>query len=190
MKTRSMNRWSRWQRLSPGLLAVIVLLGAPVASIAEDEGAHPQDREATSSSGTEDHTSEDHASTPGTEDHASVWDHAEFEHQYVRITDSGLRPAAQKIHPEMALGWINYSSRIARISFDAAVVKKLTCRTQGVGAFQVVDERLLSPKVQSMQFASLCHLARGEYAYEVETFSGIGTVGGPRRTYKGKILVE
>lgn len=185
MKTRSTNRWSRWQRLSPGLVAVIVLLGAPVASIAEDEGTHSQDREATSSSGTE-----DHASTLGPEDHTSVWDHAEYEHQYVRITDSGLRPAAQKIHPEMALGWINYSSRIARISFDAAVVKKLTCRTQGAGAFQVVDERLLSPKVQSMQFASLCHLARGEYAYEVETFSGIGTGGGPRRTYKGKILVE
>lgn len=165
METVSMRHWiagKTWVcAIWIGLLSSVVV---PTPSVAEDDEA-----------------------THGSAVH---WDHDEEEHQFIRITESGLRPDVQRISPEMALGWLNYSSHIARVSFDEEVSKHLVCRTSGAGAFQVTEKRLISPKIQSSQFASLCSLARGTYSYEVETFSGIGTGGGRSQTYPGKIIVE
>jgi len=119
------------------------------------------------------------------------WDHhVADEHHYIRITDGAVHPKVLRLESESAVGWMNYSSLIARVSFDKEVAKKLTCRA--ASGFRLTNGRLTSPGIQSMQFASLCDFAAGEYTYRVELFPGIGTNQGSlgNRTFEGRIVVE
>ena len=116
-------------------------------------------------------------------------DHADHEHRFVRITSSKIRPATQQIHSTDAIGWVNYSSKIARISFDREVGKHLACTSRG--SFRLTGDRLESGDIQARQFASLCRLAPGEYAYRVDlhTGSGSSSAGIPSKSFEGNIVV-
>ena len=116
-------------------------------------------------------------------------DHAELDHVFVRITDAGLRPPAQSLAANQAIGFLNSSSQVVRISFDKAVVTRIKCRS--ASSFQVEGERLASGRIQGSQFASLCSLAPGSYPYRVDLQSGAGT--GPElvvRSFEGKLSVK
>jgi len=115
-------------------------------------------------------------------------DHADHEHQLIRIFEGRVRPAVQVIRGDDALGWLNYTAKIARISFDKEVAKHLTCTSPG--SFHLDGERLVSGDIQATQFATLCNLAPGEYEYRVTLRSGIGSGGGGEKVLDGKILVE
>ncbi len=117
-------------------------------------------------------------------------DHMEHRHSTVRISASRLHPKVQRIHTDDALAWINYSPRSARILFDGSVATKLACRSRA--SFTIDGDRLVSSRIQGRQFASLCQLAPGEYAYTVELGSSTGEgfgAGGVSRTLKGTIIV-
>ncbi|MFI5314953.1 MAG: hypothetical protein ACHQ6T_04585 [Myxococcota bacterium] len=116
-------------------------------------------------------------------------DHAELDHVYVRITDAGLRPAAQTLAASQAIGFLNSSSQVVRISFDKTVVTRIKCRS--ATSFQLAGDRLASGRVQGSQFASLCSLAPGSYAYRVDLQQGAGT--GPElvvRSFEGMLTVK
>ncbi len=116
-------------------------------------------------------------------------DHAEHDHRMARILETRVHPKTIEIHSTDAVGWLNYSSKRARISFDAEVAKSMTCRS--IGTFRVDGPRLTSTDIQATQFASLCSLAPGEYEYRVELKSGIGSSGAtPGRSFTGKIVVS
>ena len=115
-------------------------------------------------------------------------DHAEHRHQMIRIFEGRVRPAVQTMKTTDALGWLNYTSRIARVSFAKDVAKKLTCTSPG--SFRLDGERLISGDIQATQFATLCSLAPGEYDYRVTLRSGIGTGQGGEKTIDGKIVVQ
>ena len=114
-------------------------------------------------------------------------DHADHEHQLIRIFENRVRPDPQTIHSDDAIGWLNYTSKIARISFDQEVAKKLTCTSPG--SFRLDGARLVSGDIQATQFATLCNLAPGEYDYRVTLRSGIGTTGGAEKNIAGRIVV-
>ena len=115
-------------------------------------------------------------------------DHAKHKHRFVRITSGSLHPKAQNIGTSEAFGWVNYSSKIARVSFDKEVASKMLCTTRT--SFRLAGDRLESGDIQGRQFASLCSLQPGEYAYRVELRSGAGTSAGSSRTLKGTLIVE
>ena len=115
-------------------------------------------------------------------------DHADHEHQLIRIFENRVRPDPQQIHSADAIGWLNYTSKIARISFDQEVAKKLTCTSPG--SFRLDGARLVSGDIQATQFATLCNLAPGEYDYVVTLRSGIGTTSGGEREIAGRIVVS
>ncbi len=117
-------------------------------------------------------------------------DHAEHDHRMARILETRVSPKVIEIHSADAIGWLNYSSKRARISFDAEVAKNLTCRSKGT--FHLDGPRLTSSDIQATQFASLCSLAPGEYEYRVELRSGIGGSGGLGlgKSFTGKIVVS
>ncbi len=117
-------------------------------------------------------------------------DHAEHDHRMARILETRVHPKTIEIHSTDAIGWLNYSSKRARISFDAEVAKSMTCRSKGT--FHLDGPRLTSTDIQVTQFASLCNLAPGEYEYRVELRAGIGGSGGaiPGKSFTGKIVVS
>jgi len=115
-------------------------------------------------------------------------DHADHHHQLIRIFEGRVRPAVQTIGATDALGWLNYTSRIARVSFAKDVAKNLTCTSPG--SFRIDGERLISGDIQATQFATLCNLAPGEYDYQVTLRSGIGVGQGGEKTIDGKIVVQ
>ena len=118
---------------------------------------------------------------------AAESDHADHRHQLIRIFEGRVRPTVQTLDSSDALGWLNYTSRIARVSFAKEVAKKLTCASPG--SFRIDGERLISGDIQATQFATLCNLAPGEYEYRVTLRSGIGTTQGREKTIGGKIVV-
>ncbi len=115
-------------------------------------------------------------------------DHAEHEHRMARILEARVSPKAIEIHSRDAIGWLNYTSKRARISFDAEVAKSMTCRS--ISTFRVDGPRLTSKDIQATQFASLCSLAPGEYEYRVELSSGVGAGSSPGKSFTGKIVVS
>lgn len=116
-------------------------------------------------------------------------DHAKAKTVFVTILQSSLHPEVQKIPASDAFGWLNYSDKIARVSFDKDVAKHLTCKSQG--SFRLTGDRLESGDIQSQQFATLCNLAPGEYAYRVDLHSGIGGGGGGLGSSRtGTLIVE
>lgn len=115
-------------------------------------------------------------------------DHAERAHRYVRISASGLHPREQQAGPEDALGWVNYSSKLARVSFDSDVAKHMVCTTRT--SFQLTGQRLESAPIRAQSFASLCQLEPGEYAYKVQLYKGAGGSTQPfDREFEGRITV-
>lgn len=110
------------------------------------------------------------------------------DHAYVRITDGSVEPETLTVERGRSIGWINRSARIARISFDRDVARHLVCETGQ--SFQLTGERLVSQKIQALQFASLCQLAPGTYRYQVELASGIGNGGGLWRVLEGSLVVQ
>ena len=115
-------------------------------------------------------------------------DHADHEHQFVRIFEGRVRPGTLVMHSDDAIGWLNYTARIAQVSFDREVAKHLTCHSQG--SFHLDGERLVSGDIQATQFATLCNLAPGEYEYRVTLRSGAGTTRGGEKVLEGRIRVE
>jgi len=116
-------------------------------------------------------------------------DHAELDHVYVRITDAGLRPPSQTLTASQAIGFLNSSAKVARVSFAASVAKDIKCRTRG--SFELEGDRLSSGRIQGSQFASLCSIAPGAYAYRVDLQSGAGTGGElVEKTFEGTLVVR
>ena len=117
-------------------------------------------------------------------------DHADHDHRMARILETRVHPEVIEIHSSDAIGWLNYSSQRARISFDAEVAKNLICRSRGT--FHLDGPRLMSNDIQATQFASLCSLAPGEYEYRVDLMSGIGGSGGSSlgKSFTGKVIVS
>ena len=117
-------------------------------------------------------------------------DHADHDHQTVTISSGRIHPEHVQIGIDDALSWANYSSRIARVVFDAEVAKKMKCRS--ATSFTLAGENLVSLDIQGSQFASLCQLAPGEYTYSVELYAGFGSSGfaGVERTLEGRITVK
>jgi hypothetical protein len=102
-------------------------------------------------------------------------DHAALDHVFVRVTDGGLRPGIARLRADQAIGFLNSSSFVVRVSFDASIAARIKCRSQA--SFTRVGARLESARIQGSQFASLCSLAPGEYAYRVDlqTSAGAGS---------------
>ncbi len=121
---------------------------------------------------------------------ARAADHESANHQTVRIGGAAVHPVTVTLASGDALAWVNYSSRIARVSFDRSVAEKIRCAQRA--SFTLDGERLVSPQIQATQFASLCMLAPGSYEYRVELSSGAGTggSGGPERTFTGRVDVR
>jgi hypothetical protein len=116
-------------------------------------------------------------------------DHIDHEHRLVRIGSTSLHPPTLKLHAGDAFGWLNYSSEIARVSFDAGVADKMLCKERT--SFRLGGDRIESGDVQARQFVSLCSLAPGSYPYRVDLRAGAGgSGGGPVRTLDGTLVVE
>jgi plastocyanin len=129
---------------------------------------------------------------PAEAEEPAAADHSARDHIFVTILPLKLRPDVQHLGPGDAVGWINYTNRIARVYFAKDVAKRMTCTSKGT--FRINGERLESADIQAQQFASLCSLAPGEYAYRVELRSGVGGGsgggGGVTATLEGKIVAE
>ena len=110
--------------------------------------------------------------------------------RYVQIKDGRVHPTVVRVGADHTLGWVNYSSRIATVSFEREVGKRLTCESST--SFRLTGTRLQSADIQSTQFASLCRLAPGEYRYRVDLRNGAGGAGaGARdRSFEGMVIVE
>jgi plastocyanin len=119
-------------------------------------------------------------------------DHTTRDHVFVTILPLKLRPDVQRLGPGDAVGWINYTNRIARVYFAKDVAKSMTCTSKGT--FRLNGDRLESADIQAQQFASLCSLAPGEYGYHVELRSGVGGGagggGGVTNILEGKVVAE
>lgn len=108
-------------------------------------------------------------------------DHAALEPRIVGISAESLLPTVKQIAPNDAFGWLNYSAKAASISFHRNVVGKMTCT--GPSPFELQGDRFRAPSIQSGGFANLCHLAPGEYDYEVQLI-------GKERPLLGKLVVQ
>lgn len=117
-------------------------------------------------------------------------DHTQRDHVFVTILPLKVRPEVQHIRAGDAVGWLNYTNRIARVYFPKDVAKHMTCTTKGT--FRINGDRLESASIQAQQFASLCSLAAGDYAYTVELRSGVSASGGGgvTSTLEGRIVAE
>ena len=110
-------------------------------------------------------------------------DHARNHHKVVSLTSLGIIPRTAKFKEDDAIAWLNYLSQQAEVSFDSAVAEKLTCDAPGL--FSINSGRLRA-SVDELGFASLCHLAPGEYEYAVSLLPS----GELAEKYTGKIVVE
>ena len=115
-------------------------------------------------------------------------DHLTHRHRTIRISSTRLSPQELRIGTDDAVAWLNYSNQLARISFDSSVAEKIRCSSKT--SFRLTGDRISSRRVQGTQFASLCHLVPGEYAYRVDLFSGAGGGGAVERSLKGRIRVD
>jgi len=116
-------------------------------------------------------------------------DHAGIRHRVVPITAQRLNPDLQRIDVGDAFGWLNYSTMVARVSFDREVVDRLTCRS--ASKFRIAGNRFESGDIQSGEFTALCSLAPGEYDYRVELHASDWTGAEAELvTHDGKIIVN
>jgi hypothetical protein len=113
----------------------------------------------------------------------------EMPHVFITILQGKLKPEVQKLTPNDAVGWLNYTDKIARVSFDKEVAKRMVCKKEG--SFKLNGDRLESSNIQAQQFATLCVLSKGEYTYKVDLFSGAGGgAGNVPTTREGKLVIE
>jgi hypothetical protein len=116
-------------------------------------------------------------------------DHVGHRHRVVPITSQRLYPDVQRISVSDAFGWLNYSTMIARVSFDREVVDRLTCRS--ASRFHPMGDRFESGDIGPGEFTTLCSLAAGEYFYRVELRATEGPGDNADLvTHAGKIIVE
>lgn len=116
-------------------------------------------------------------------------DHIEHDHRLVRIGALSLHPEVLEIERDDAFGWLNYSSQIATVSFDASIIEKMLCKERN--SFHRVGDRIESGNIQARQFVALCSLAPGEYEYRVRMHAGAGTLGGyVGRELSGRLVVK
>jgi hypothetical protein len=113
-------------------------------------------------------------------------DHEHPTHGLIRITRAGVEPAVTRITPDDEVVFLNYSSRIATITFPAGTAEKIRCRTRT--SFELIDGLLKAEYVREGTFASLCSFAPGEYAYQVELKTAPG-VAESDRMLAGKLVV-
>lgn len=115
---------------------------------------------------------------------------ADASYRFVQIQNGRVHPRVLRIQAGQQLGWVNYSSKIARVSFERDVGKRLVCDTRT--SFRLTGERLESQDIQARQFASMCRLAPGEYAYRVDLRNGVGGMGSGAlaRSLEGRVIVE
>jgi len=115
---------------------------------------------------------------------------SEPDHRFVRIQQGHLQPRVIQVAAGDELGWINATSQIARVSFERDTARHMVCdRDRG---FRLTGEKLESPQIQALQFASMCSLAPGEYAYRVELTAGAGGggSGSAHRWLEGRVIVR
>ena len=84
--------------------------------------------------------------------------------------------------------WLNYSAKIARISFDAEAAKSISCTEKTT--FQLDGNRLISQAIGGGQFISICRFKPGEYDYRIELSEGAGQIPGASRTLEAKLIVQ
>jgi hypothetical protein len=113
-------------------------------------------------------------------------DHDEHSHHFVRITDDRLTPQAIEMRYGAAIAWGNYTRKTARIRFARDVAKHIVCESPS--SFVVTTEALESEPLRALQFASLCKLSPGEYAYEV-MLTSVSKERIRPRPLKGRIVV-
>ncbi len=99
-------------------------------------------------------------------------DHVGHQHTSIRVTSSRLHPEPTTLPSDHALVFLNYSGRIAQISFDESVAKNISCKTRT--SFELANGRLTAANVRQGSFTSLCKLAPGSYDYRVELKRGAG----------------
>ena len=92
-------------------------------------------------------------------------DHVGIRTEIVAIAPDRLAPTVKLVGSTEALGWINYTSRVASIEFDASVAETMMCT--GPSPFRIDGDQLRAPQVSSGGFATVCKLAPGEYDYRV-----------------------
>ena len=114
-------------------------------------------------------------------------DHLSDEHHLVAISSDALNPKVHRVRASDAFGWANYSTKVAVVSFDSEVARKMICRSQG--GFSINGDRLESGPIQGRQFVSLCHLAPGTYAYRVSLRSDASDPV-HERDLEGTLIVE
>ena len=114
-------------------------------------------------------------------------DHVGHRHTPIRIASSKPRPDPAKLPAGDALVFLNYSGRIAQISFDESVAKSIACRTRS--SFELANGRLVAANVRQGSFVSLCTLASGSYGYKVELKRSAGELEN-YAVHEGKIVVE
>ncbi len=117
---------------------------------------------------------------------AEETDHADHRHRSIRITSSRLHPEPANLATQDAIVFLNYSGRIAQISFDESVAKSIACRTRS--SFEPANGRLVAANVRQGSFVSLCTLEPGSYDYKVELKSSAG--GENYSVHEGQIVVE
>jgi hypothetical protein len=116
-------------------------------------------------------------------------DHAGLRHRVVPITSQRLNPDLQRIGIGDAFGWLNYSTMVARVSFDREIVDRLTCRS--ASKFRLMGNRFESGDIQPGEFTALCSLAPGEYDYRIELRPSDRTGAEAELvTHAGKIIVD
>lgn len=111
-------------------------------------------------------------------------------HAFVRISQMGVSPEVLELESGRAIGWINRTSRVARVSFHRNVARHMVCESDM--GFRLNGQQLESPRIQSRQFASLCQLEPGRYTYRVDLRSGAGAMGSPEpvRSFEGTLVVR
>ncbi len=114
-------------------------------------------------------------------------DHIGHRHTPIRIASSKPRPDPAKLPAANALVFLNYSGRIAQISFDESVAKSIACKSRST--FELSNGRLTAAYVRQGSFVSLCKLAPGNYDYRVELKRSAGEAEN-YAVYDGKIIVE
>ncbi len=114
-------------------------------------------------------------------------DHADHRHRSIRITSSRLHPEPVNLATQDAIGFLNYSGRIAQISFDESVAKSIACQSRS--AFELSNGRLTAANVRQGSFVSLCTLSPGSYDYKVELKRSAGELEN-YAVHDGKIVVE
>jgi hypothetical protein len=114
----------------------------------------------------------------------------EGRHQYVKIRNWMVHPPTLRVDAGREIGWVNQTGRGVRVQFEPEVAREMVCR-EGSG-FRLNGDVLESPEIRVNQFASMCSLSPGVYAYRVQFSRARGGEGAPGsgRILQGRLVVE